>query len=259
MIKLLKNPIIIYCIIHYIIYIIEECTHVKKNKMERFKCISSKYKFKQQKLSNTNENARVKQCENFGFPFVIKPYVGDGSHVDVELIKNKNQLIQYLRNTKKKYLMIQEYCEYKNEYAIILYKYPFINDYFGLIIEKEKHNFNRSYLYNLISKSHFEEIKVIKSIAAYGSKEISDLINSKPFDVAISIQILSKHQDPSDILKDAKVVEVETNPYHPFVFYCIFYKSKPLILAIILSFVACHLMSIYRIIRFISRVISRVI
>ena len=65
---------------------------------------------------------KIIENENFEFPFIIKPDVGERGK-DVEMIRSKNELKAYLVH-KTHDLNIQEYIDYDFEFGILYYRFP---------------------------------------------------------------------------------------------------------------------------------------
>jgi hypothetical protein len=71
----------------------------------------------------------INNLNNVFYPCIIKPIICSGTNKNVSLIKNKNELNNYLKNTEKneKYI-IQEFYKSKNEIGVLYEKIPFINE-----------------------------------------------------------------------------------------------------------------------------------
>ncbi len=75
-------------------------------------------------LRNTSFSGILKviENENFEYPFIIKPDVGERGK-DVEMIRSENELKTYLVH-KTHDLIIQEYIDYDIELGILYYRFP---------------------------------------------------------------------------------------------------------------------------------------
>ena len=59
----------------------------------------------------------------FTFPFVLKPDNGERGK-GIHLIHNKEELVNALANSKHKHLLLQHYCDYPHEVALLYVRFP---------------------------------------------------------------------------------------------------------------------------------------
>jgi hypothetical protein len=80
------------------------------------------------------------------YPCIIKPTVNSGSNNKVDLLKNKQDLKNYLQSTqlKNEKYMIQEFYEANYEIGILYEKIPIINKVMirSMVLKPKKHNTN---------------------------------------------------------------------------------------------------------------------
>jgi len=120
--------------------------------------------------------------ENISFPVVIKPNIGLRGFL-VKKVNTKEELKQYLKNFKKKELLLQEFIG-GNEYSVMYYKYPLSKKSGILAFVERKH----------------------ASIVGDGVSTVKELVESATIKNKKEILITLKNQHNKVLEKNIKMV-----------------------------------------------------
>ncbi len=60
---------------------------------------------------------------DYPFPLIVKPDRGERGK-EVGLIRDFDQLVKAIKQSRYSMLLLQEYCDYPNEAGILFYRYP---------------------------------------------------------------------------------------------------------------------------------------
>jgi hypothetical protein len=125
----IKSYISKLAIIIFLIYFVTFVLFVSVNKWNNnvTKHTLNKYFPHENKLKSYLLNSN--NLHNISYPCIIKPIICSGTSRSVSLLKNTNDLYEYLKNIDphEKYI-IQEFYKAKNEIGVLYEKIPFVND-----------------------------------------------------------------------------------------------------------------------------------
>jgi hypothetical protein len=81
--------------------------------------IPVEYKLKQQIVDKNTDLSKLK------YPLIFKPIICNGTNKNIKKINNKNEALDYIKNSKEEKIIVQEFYDSKYEVGLLYERFPF--------------------------------------------------------------------------------------------------------------------------------------